>query len=72
MEPMAFLEGVMKGTIEASPAQITAAKALMAYKHRKIGDEGKKAGRQKEAEKVASRFAPAPPPKLVAAGGKRV
>lgn len=72
MEPMEFLEGVMQGAIEASPAQVSAAKALMAYKHRKLGDEGKKECRQKQAEQAASRFTAAPPPKLVASGGKRI
>lgn len=67
MEPMEFLEGVMTGSIDASPAQVSAAKALMAYKHRKLSDEGKKEAKDKAAADAAKgRFAPKDAPRLVA------
>ena len=56
MEPMEFLELVMRGRISASTAQIGAAKALMAYKHKKALAEGKKAEAEQRAREVASRF----------------
>ena len=49
-----------------------AAKALMPYKHHKLGEGGKKEQRQADAAKVAGRFAPAVPPKLVALSGRKV
>ena len=62
MEPMEFLEKVMLGRIDASPAQVSAAKGLMAYKHKKAEEEGKKAAAAKKASQTASRFgAPVPP-----------
>lgn len=52
--------------------RVDAAKALMPYKHQKLGEGGKKEQKDAAAKKVGSRFAPAAPPKLVAAGGKKV
>ncbi|WP_354678724.1 hypothetical protein [Cupriavidus plantarum] len=72
MSPMEFLEQVQAGLIEASPSQIREATVLLPYKHHKLGEGGKKDQRQAAAKEVASRFAAASPPKLVAAGGKKV
>jgi phage terminase small subunit len=44
----------------------------MPYKHARIGEGGKKEQRQNAAEKVAGRFSAGTPPKLVAAGGRKV
>jgi phage terminase small subunit len=44
----------------------------MPYTHQRLGEGGKKDQKNAEAKKVASRFSPAAPPKLVAAGGKKV
>lgn len=52
--------------------RIDAAKALMPFVHQRKGEPGKKEARQDAAEKVAKRFNSAAPPKLVAAGGKKV
>lgn len=65
MSPLAFLEGVQSGVIEASPSQIRAATALLPYKHQKLGESGKKQEAAGKAQKAASKFAPTAAPKLV-------
>lgn len=67
-----FLERVVRGDIVASAQQLNAAKALLPYQHKKLGEGGKKEKQQEEAGKVAGRFSPAAPPRLVATDGKRV
>lgn len=67
-----FLELVMLGLIGADAAQIKAATALLPFQHQKLGEGGKKELREEAAKKVAGRFASAAPPKLVAAGGRKV
>lgn len=52
--------------------RVDAAKALMPYAHAKKGDGGKKEQAEGRAQRAASRFAPAAPPKLVAAGGRKI
>jgi phage terminase small subunit len=71
-DPLQFLLDVMQGLIEPTPSQLKAAQAAAQYVHAKKGEGGKKEQKQEAANKVASRFAPAAPPKLVAAGGKKV
>lgn len=68
----AFLESVIAGLVEASPAQIRAAQALLPFQHKKLGESGKKEDKQDAAERVSKRFNSSAPPKLVAAGGKKV
>lgn len=71
-DPKAFLKAAMND-LELDPRQrIDAAKALMPFVHQKLGEGGKKDQQNEAAKKVASRFSPAAPPKLVAAGGKKV
>jgi len=71
-DPKAFLLAAMND-LELEPRQrIEAAKTLMPFMHQKLGESGKKEQKQVEAQKVAGRFAAAVPPKLVAAGGKKV
>lgn len=71
-DPKAFLLAAMND-LELEPRQrIEAAKTLMPFMHKKLGEGGKKEQQGEAARKVASRFAPAAPPKLVAAGGKKV
>ena len=67
-----FLEKVVRGEVLPSPAQLDAAKALLPYQHRKLGETGKKEQKQEEAGKVAGRFAPGAPPRLVISDGKRI
>ena len=71
-DPKAFLIAVMNDAGEESKTRIDAAKALLPYVCQKVGEVGKKEERQEAAKKVASRFSTAAPPKLVAAGGRKV
>jgi phage terminase small subunit len=71
-DPEKFLRAVMNDSGSEAKLRVDAAKALMPYKHKKLGEGGKKEEKEAAAKKVASRFAPAAPPKLVAAGGKKV
>jgi hypothetical protein len=68
-----LLQDIALGRIDASPIQVRAAIAAAQYLHLKKGDGGKKEGDAEKAKKAgAGKFAPAPPPKLVAAGGKKI
>lgn len=71
-DPARFLRAVMNDPSADARLRVDAAKALMPFVHQKLGEGGKKEQRQQAAEKVASRFAPAAPPKLAAVGGKKV
>ena len=70
--PLRFMRDVMNDVQEDPKLRLDAAKALAAFTVAKPGEKGKKELKQEEAEKVASRFAPSAPPKLVAAGGRKV
>jgi phage terminase small subunit len=72
LDPRPTLELVALGHLDVSPSQMKALLALLPYVHAKRGEGGKKEQKQAQAEKVASRFAPAAPPRLIAAGGKKV
>jgi len=64
-DPMAFLKAAMNDLKLDPRMRIDAAKAMLPYTHRKLGEEGKKDERQKAAENAAkggSKFAPPPPP----------
>jgi hypothetical protein len=67
-----LLQKVALGQVKATALQVRAAIAAVQYTHIKAGDGGKKEARQEAAEKVASRFAPAPAPRLVSSGGKKL
>jgi phage terminase small subunit len=71
-DPRAFLLAAMNDVDLEPKLRVDAAKALMPFEFAKKGEAGKKEQAQENAKKVASRFAPAAPPKLVAAGGKKV
>lgn len=71
-DPKVFLLALMNDLQADVKLRADAAKALMPFMHQKRGEGGKKEQGQEAAKKVASRFAPAAPPKLVAAGGKKV
>lgn len=60
------------GLLDPSPNQMKALVALMPYTHTKRGEGGKKEQKQQAAEKVAGRFSAGAPPRLVAAGGRKV
>lgn len=61
-----FLEGVIRGDLKPSALQMEAAKALLPFQHRKLGETGKKEQKQADAAKIAGRFAPSTPPGLLA------
>jgi phage terminase small subunit len=71
-DPMQFLTVAMNDPALDAKMRIDAAKALMPFKHAKLGEGGKKEQKDAAAKKVAGRFAAAAPPKLVAAGGRKV
>lgn len=71
-DPLVFLEQVWTGQLDATVAQVRAATAALPFKHQRLGEGGKKEQKLAEAGKVASRFGAAAPPRLVAAGGKKV
>ena len=69
-DPLEFLRAVWAGRQDASPTQIRAAAAALPFLHKKLGEGGKKDQTQRAAEKVASRFAPVAPPRLIASNDK--
>ena len=69
-DPAAFLESVIGNVNVDLAARMDAAKALLPYRHKKVGEAGKKEEKQAAAEKVAGRFGAAAPPKLRAVGGE--
>lgn len=71
-ESLQYFRNVMNDTKEDPKLRLEAAKALASFTIAKPGEKGKKEERQDAAEKVASRFAASAPPKLVAAGGRKV
>lgn len=71
-DPKDFLVAVMNDAEADQKLRTDAAKALMPFVHQRKGEGGKKEQQHDAAKKVASRFAPSAPPKLVAAGGRKV
>ena len=68
---MAGVKG-RSGGARPGAGRVDAAKALMPYIHARKGEAGKKEQRNEAAKGVAGRFSTAAPPRLVAAGGKKV
>ncbi|WP_155740176.1 hypothetical protein [Burkholderia territorii] len=60
-----FLQDVALGRAEATLLQVRAAIAAVQYTHHKLGEGGKKDAKADAAKKVASRFSPSAPPRLV-------
>lgn len=61
-----LLKDIATGKVDASPTQVKAAVAAVAYTHAKVGEGGKKdqaADKAKQASK--GKFAPSAPPRLV-------
>lgn len=71
-DPKVFLLALMNDLEADVKLRADAAKALMPFMHNKLGEGGKKEQQADAAKKVASKFATAVPPKLVAAGGKKI
>ncbi|UCV00285.1 terminase small subunit [Acidovorax radicis] len=70
--PLDYLLQIMRDEAEDKGRRIQAATLAAPYCHPKKGEGGKKQEQADAAKKVASKFATATPPKLVAAGGKKV
>lgn len=68
-----ILQDIARGVIPATSIQVRAAIAAVQYTHVKKGDGGKKDDQADKAKAVAAgRFSAAEPPRLVAAGGRKV
>lgn len=72
LAPLDYLLAVMRSSKASLSTRMTAAIQAAPYVHAKPAPAGKKEGKNDEARKVGSRFAPAAPPKLAAVGGKKV
>ena len=70
--PLDYLLEVMRDPAEERGRRIQAATLAAPYCHPKKGEAGKKEEKAAAAKKIASRFSPAAPPKLVAANGQKV
>ena len=70
--PLDFLLEVMRNPEEDKGRRMQAATLAAPYCHPKKGESGKKDEKSAAAKKVASKFAPAAPPRLAAANGKKV
>ena len=70
--PLQYMLDVMNDPCADERLRSQMAVAAAPYMHAKKGEGGKKEQKQEAAEKVAKRFQAAAPPKLVAAGGKKV
>ncbi|MBD8531561.1 MULTISPECIES: terminase small subunit [unclassified Massilia] len=72
-DPIEFLTTVMNEPAADLRYRMDAAKAMLPFKHKKLGEGGKKDQKQDAAKQAgAGRFSATAPPKLVAAGGKKV
>lgn len=71
-EPEKFLKAVMNDSGSDAKLRVDAAKALLSAQVRRAENGGKKEEKKAAAARVASKFATAQPPKLVAAGGKKL
>ena len=65
-DPMEFLTNLMNEPAADIRIRADVAKALIPFKHQKLGEGGKKDQKNEDAKKVASRFAAAAPPQLKA------
>lgn len=71
-DPKDFLMALMNDASEDVKLRLDAAKAVLPLFHQKQGETGKKEQKNQEAKKAAGVFSPSAPPRLVAAGGKKV
>jgi phage terminase small subunit len=74
--PLDYLLSVMRNPRIDTKLRIQSASIAAPYMHGKVTEPGKREGRRQAAAKLGeapgSRFAASAPPKLVAAGGKKV
>ena len=71
-DPVEFLTKVMNEPAADLRIRVDAAKAMLPFKHKKLGEGGKKEQAGEKAKTVAGRFGQAAAPRLAAAGGKKV
>ena len=71
-DPMEFLTNVMNEPTVDLRIRTDVAKAMLPFKHKKLGEGGKKDQVGERAKSVAGRFGQAAAPRLAAAGGKKV
>jgi phage terminase small subunit len=71
-DPKAFLKAVMNEPMVDIKQRVDAAKSLLPFEHKKLGEGGKKEQQDEAARKVAGRFGQAAAPRLAANGGKKV
>lgn len=72
LSPLEYMLLVMNSDEVDDGRRDRMAVAAAPFVHTKMGEGGKKEQKDEAAKKVASRFAPSAPPKLAAAGGKRI
>lgn len=70
--PLDYLLEVMRDPEEERGRRMQAATLAAPYCHPKKGESGKKEEKAAAAKRIANRFAPAAPPRLAAANGKKV
>jgi phage terminase small subunit len=72
-ESLRLMRQIMNDTLLDAKIRLDAAKALAPFESVRKGDAGKKEAKGTAAKRASvGKFAPAAPPKLVAAGGKIV
>lgn len=69
-DPQAFLLAVMNDSGTDAKLRIDAAKALMPYMHKRLGEAGKKEEAADAAKKAGNKFAVQPPPLKLVGGNK--
>jgi phage terminase small subunit len=72
LTPLEYLLAVMRSPNASKSARMTAAVQAAPYMHAKPAPVGKKEAKEQAAKKGGGRFTPKAPPRLVAAGGKKL
>lgn len=72
LTPLDYLLSVVRDPGSDQRVRIQAASIAAPFVHMKKGEGGKKDGQAAAAKQVAGRFSASAPPKLVAAGGRKV
>ncbi|MDH0342845.1 terminase small subunit [Chromobacterium haemolyticum] len=67
-DPLVFLKAAMNDPELEPRLRIDAAKAMLPFTHKKLGEGGKKEEKQDAAQKVGGRFSAPPPPPLKIVG----
>lgn len=67
-DPLVFLKAAMNDPELDPKLRIDAAKAMLPFTHKKLGEGGKKEEKQDAAQKVGGRFSAPPPPPLKIVG----